>query len=61
MASDAKGLFVLSNFQLPKDVSSAAQMGVSALQTATKGKKAWAWFLIPAVTILSWVISQLAK
>jgi hypothetical protein len=61
MASDAKGLFVLSNFQLPTDVSSAAQMGVSALQTATKGKKAWAWFLIPAVTILSWVISQLAK
>ena len=63
MASDVKGMFVLSNFQLPANMnmSSAAQKGVSALQTATKGKYAWAWFLIPAVTILAWVISQLAK
>ena len=61
MAPDVKGMFVLSSFQPPTDISSAAQMGVSALQTATKGKFAWAWFLIPVVTILAWVISQLAK
>ena len=59
MATDAKGLFVLSEFQLPANMSSAAQMGMSALQTATKGKYAWAWFLIPAVTILAFLIDKI--
>ena len=61
MATEAQGEIVLSSWQMPTNPSSVVQMGAKAVQSAKKGKGAWAWFLIPAVTILAWVISQLAK
>lgn len=61
MAPQAQGETVLSTWQAPTGLSSAAQMGVSAVKTATKGKYAWMWFLIPVITILAWVITQLTK
>ena len=61
MATEEQGEIVLSSWQMPTNPSSVVQMGAKAVQSAKKGKGAWAWFLIPAVTILAWVISQLAK
>ena len=57
-ASDTPGAFVASSWQIPTDASSAMQMGMSALNSVSK-KYAWAWFLIPAVTIIAFIISKL--
>ncbi len=57
-ASDMPGAFVASSWQIPTDASSAMQMGMSALNSVSK-KYAWAWFLIPAVTIIAFIISKL--
>ena len=58
-ASNNAGVFVASSWQMPENVSSAVQKGMSALNGGTKGKYAWTWFLIPVVTIISYIISKL--
>ena len=58
-ASDTAGVFVASSWQMPQNVSSAAKRGMSALKGGNKGKYAWTWFLIPVITIISFIISKL--
>ena len=40
-ASNNAGVFVASSWQMPENVSSAVQKGMSALNGGTKGKYAW--------------------
>ncbi len=59
-APDIKGMFVMSSWQIPTGFSSAASAGITALGSVSRrGNYAWMWFLIPAITILTWLLSLL--
>ena len=58
-APDIKGMFVMSSWQMPS-TASVTSAGMAALGNAARGGNyAWLWFLIPAITILTWLLSLL--